>query len=155
SVAGDSMMKDFQFSQTKIGTVFSAFVLGYTLFQVPGGMLADRFGPRKVLGWALVSWSLFTLLTGVIGKISLLAGISVFGALIILRFVFGIFQAPLFPASTRAVANWFPPGERASANAFALTGVSLGSLLMPPIVSWIVLTWSWQGSFYMSSLLSL
>src|SRR5262245_36136155 len=78
SVAGDSMMKDFQFSQTKMGTVFSAFVLGYTLFQVPGGMLADRFGPRKVLGWALVSWSLFTLLTGLIGKVSLLAGISVF-----------------------------------------------------------------------------
>jgi len=155
SVAGDSMMKDFQFSQTKMGTVFSAFVLGYTLFQVPGGMLADRLGPRKVLGWAVVSWSLFTLLTGLIGKISLLAGISVFNALIILRFVFGIFQAPLFPASTRAVANWFPAGERGSANAFALTGVSLGSLLMPPVVSWIVLNWSWQGSFYMASLLSL
>ena len=52
SVAGDSMMRAFQFSQTQMGTVFSAFVLGYTLFQVPGGMLADRFGPRLVLGWA-------------------------------------------------------------------------------------------------------
>src|SRR5258706_15427110 len=53
SVSGDSMMQEFEFSQTKMGTVFSAFVLGYTLFQVPGGMLADRWGAKRVLGWAM------------------------------------------------------------------------------------------------------
>ena len=155
SVAGDSIMREFQFSQTRMGTVFSAFVLGYTLFQVPGGMLADRWGTKKVLGWAMVSWSLFTFLTGLIGKISLLTGLGVLNTLIALRFLFGIFQAPLFPSSTRLVANWFPARERASGNALALTGISLGSLLMPPIVSWIVLTWSWQSSFYLAALLSL
>jgi MFS transporter, ACS family, glucarate transporter len=155
SVAGDSIMREFQLSQTRMGTVFSAFVLGYTLFQVPGGMLADRWGTKRVLGWAMISWSLFTFLTGLIGKISLLTGLGVVNALITLRFVFGIFQAPLFPASTRLVANWFPTRQRGSGNALALTGISVGSLLMPPIVSWIVLTWSWQGSFYMAALLSL
>ena len=155
SVAGDSIMREFQFSQTRMGTVFSAFVLGYTLFQVPGGMLADRWGTKKVLGWAMVSWSLFTFLTGLIGKISLLTGLGVLNTLIALRFLFGIFQAPLFPSSTRLVANWFPARERASGNALALTGISLGSLLMPPIVSWIVLSWSWQSSFYLAALLSL
>ena len=155
SVAGDSIMQEFHFSQTRMGTVFSAFVLGYTLFQVPGGMLADRWGTKKVLGWAMVSWSLFTFLTGLIGKLSLLTGLGVLNALITLRFVFGIFQAPLFPSSTRLVANWFPARERGSGNALALTGISVGSLLMPPIVSWIVLSWSWQGSFYLSASLSL
>jgi ACS family glucarate transporter-like MFS transporter len=155
SVAGDSIMQEFQLSQTRMGTVFSAFVLGYTLFQVPGGMLADRWGTKKVLGWAMVSWSLFTFLTGLIGKISLFTGLGVLNALITLRFVFGIFQAPLFPASTRLVANWFPARERGSGNALALTGISVGSLLMPPIVSWIVLSWSWQGSFYLAASLSL
>ena len=155
SVSGDSIMQEFEFSQTKMGTVFSAFVLGYTLFQVPGGMLADRWGTKKVLGWAMVSWSLFTFLTGLIGQISVLTGLGVFNALITLRFVFGIFQAPLFPASTRLVANWFPTRERGSGNALALTGISVGSLLMPPIVSWIVLSWSWQGSFYLAASLSL
>jgi len=154
SVAGDSMMRAFQFSQTQMGTVFSAFVLGYTLFQVPGGMLADRFGPRLVLGWAMVSWSLFTLLTGTIGRISSLTGIGVLAALITLRFIFGIFQAPIFPTSTRAVANWFPASERGRANGLALSGISLGSFLMPPVVSWIVLTWNWQSSFYLASLFS-
>lgn len=155
SVSGDSIMQEFEFSQTKMGAVFSAFVLGYTLFQVPGGMLADRWGTKKVLGWAMVSWSLFTFLTGFIGQISVMTGLGVLNALIALRFVFGIFQAPLFPASTRLVSNWFPTRERGSGNALALTGVSLGSLLMPPIVSWIVQSWSWQGSFYLAASLSL
>ena len=70
SVAAASMMKDFHLTQTQMGSVFSAFVLGYTIFQVPGGMAADRFGPRSVLGWATASWALFTFLTGMIGKIS-------------------------------------------------------------------------------------
>ncbi len=50
SVAGDSIMREFQFSQTRMGTVFSAFVLGYTLFQVPGGMLADPLGNQESAG---------------------------------------------------------------------------------------------------------
>ena len=77
SVAGDSIMKDFHLTQTQMGTVFSAFVLGYTLFQVPGGMLADRFGPRRVLGCAMATWGIFTFLSGIIGRISLLTGLSV------------------------------------------------------------------------------
>ena len=155
SVAGDSIMKDFHLTQTQMGTVFSAFVLGYTLFQVPGGMLADRFGPRRVLGCAMATWGIFTFLSGMIGRISLLTGLSVLNALIALRFLFGIFQAPMFPTSTRTVTNWFPLSERARANGLALSGVSIGSFLVPPLVSWMILLWSWQSSFYIASVLSL
>src|SRR5262245_55583916 len=108
SVAADPMMKTFQLTQTQMGGVFSAFLFGYTLFQIPAGMLADRFGPRSVLGWATLSWALFTLLTGMISSMAALTGASVLGALIALRFVFGVSQSPMFPAGTRAVANWFP-----------------------------------------------
>ena len=155
SVAGDSIMKDFQLTQTQMGTVFSAFLLGYTLFQVPGGMLADRFGPRRVLGCAVATWGIFTFLSGMIGRISLLTGLSVLNALMVLRFLFGIFQAPMFPTSTRAVTNWFPLSERARANGLVLSGVSIGSFLVPPLVSWMILRWSWQSSFYMASVSSL
>ena len=151
SVAGDSIMKDFHLTQTQMGTVFSAFVLGYTLFQVPGGMLADRFGPRRVLGCAIATWGIFTFLSGMIGGISLLTGLSVLNALIALRFLFGIFQAPIFPTSTRTVTNWFPLSERARANGLALSGISIGSFLVPPLVSWMILRWSWQSSFYIAS----
>ena len=155
SVAGDSIMKDFHLTQTQMGTVFSAFVLGYTLFQVPGGMLADRFGPRRVLGYAMATWGIFTFLTGMIGGISLLTGLSVLNALIVLRFLFGIFQAPIFPTSTCTVTNWFPLSERARANGLALSGISIGSFLVPPLVSWMIFLWSWQSSFYIASVCSL
>ncbi|PYV87653.1 MAG: hypothetical protein DMG05_17180 [Acidobacteria bacterium] len=151
SVAAASMMKDFHLTQTQMGSVFSAFVLGYTIFQVPGGMLADRFGPRRVLGWATASWALFTFFTGMIGKLSLLTGVDVLNALMVLRFVFGICEAPMFPAGTRAVANWFPFSERAQANGLVITGISIGSFLMPPLVSWMVLRLSWQSSFYVAA----
>ena len=125
-------------------------MVGYTLFQVPGGMLADRFGPRRVLGCAMATWGIFTFLSGMIGEISLLTGLSVLNALIALRFLFGIFQAPIFPTSTRTVTNWFPLSERARANGLALSGVSIGSFLVPPLVSWMILRWSWQSSFYIA-----
>jgi MFS transporter, ACS family, glucarate transporter len=155
SVAGDAMMKDFHLTQTQMGTVFSAFVLGYTLFQVPGGMLADRYGPRIVLGCAAVLWGMFTLLTGSVGQISMLTGLSVLNALVVLRFAFGLSEGPMFPASARAVANWFPLAERARGNGLALAGISIGSSLMPPLVAWMVLHLTWQGSFYVSSAFSI
>ena len=155
SVAGDSIMKDFQLTQTQMGTVFSAFVLGYTLFQVPGGILADRFGPRRVLACAMATWGILTFLSGMIGEISLLTGLSVLNALIALRFLFGIFQAPMFPTSTRTVTNWFPLSERARANGLAISGISIGSFLVPPLVSWMIIRWSWQSSFYIASVSSL
>src|SRR5499433_830156 len=125
SVVADPMMKAFHLTQTQMGSVFSAFLLGYTLFQIPSGMLADRFGARKVLGWAILSWGLFTFLTGMVGHLALWTQASVLAVLIVLRFVFGISQAPMFPAGTRAVANWFPLGERARANALCVTGLSI------------------------------
>lgn len=152
SVAATSIMEDFSLTQTQMGNVFSAFVLGYTIFQMPGGILADRFGPRKVLGWATLSWGVFTFLTGMIGGISAVTGIGVLNALIVLRFTFGICQAPMFPASGRAVANWFPLTERARGNGLAIAGISIGSFLMPPLVSWMVLNLSWQNSFYIAAI---
>ncbi|HEU0005044.1 MAG TPA: MFS transporter, partial [Terriglobia bacterium] len=151
SVAADPMMKVFQLTQTQMGNVFSAFLFGYMLFQIPGGMLADRFGPRRVLAWATLSWGLFTFLTGMIGSLAALTGASVLAALVALRFVFGISQGPMFPAGTRAVVNWFPLSERARANGLCITGLSIGSFLMPPLVSWMVLKLSWESSFYVAA----
>ena len=52
SIAGHSIQQEFHLDNIQLGWVFSAFVAGYALFQAPGGRLADRFGPRKILGWA-------------------------------------------------------------------------------------------------------
>jgi MFS family permease len=95
--------------------VFSVFVLGYTIFQMLGGIRADRFGPR-ILGWATLSCALFTLLTGFVGKMSTMMGVSVLNPLIMLCFIFGICQAPMFPASGSGLAR---------------AGIGIATFLMP------------------------
>ena len=63
SIAGSSIQKEFGLDNIQLGWVFSSFVLGYALFQAPGGRLADRFGPRKILAIATVWWAVFTSLS--------------------------------------------------------------------------------------------
>src|SRR5215831_9217537 len=63
SIAGSFIQKDFHLDNVQLGYVFSAFVLGYALFQAPGGRLADRFGPRKILALGTVWWGIFTALS--------------------------------------------------------------------------------------------
>jgi ACS family glucarate transporter-like MFS transporter len=60
SIAGSFIQKEFGLDNIQLGWVFSSFVLGYALFQAPGGRLADRFGPRKILAIATVWWAVFT-----------------------------------------------------------------------------------------------
>ena len=66
SIAGQAVQKDFNLSNVQLGYVFSAFVIGYALFQVPGGRLADRFGPRSVITFGVLWWSLFTTFTALV-----------------------------------------------------------------------------------------
>src|SRR3954469_15219680 len=62
SIAGQAIAKEFHLSNVQLGWVFSAFVLGYALFQAPGGRLADRIGPRKILAVGVIWWGVFTTL---------------------------------------------------------------------------------------------
>ena len=151
SVAADSIMSAFHLTQVQMGAVFSAYTLGYTLFQVPAGLLADSLGPRKVLIWATISWALFTFLTGATAQLVALTGASAMTILIALRFSLGLFQSPMYPAATRAVTNWFPVGERGRANALCITGISVGAILVPLTISRLILYWGWESSFYLTA----
>ena len=155
SVAADPIMKAFHLTQTQMGRVFSAFVVGYAVFQIPGGMLADRFGPRRVLAWSIAFWGVFTFVTGAAGRVALLTGAGVLGALIVTRLLLGICEGPTFPAITRAVVSWFPPSERARANGVAITGISLGSFLTPPVVTWMISKLGWESCFFVSAAVSI
>src|ERR1039458_4860070 len=77
SIAGGSIERDFHLTHVQLGSVFSAFALGYALFQAPGGRLADRFGPRWIIAIGTVWWAVFTSLTafvpsGIAGMLAVL-----------------------------------------------------------------------------------
>lgn len=151
SIAGRSIQQDFHLDNIQLGWVFSAFVLGYALFQAPGGRLADRFGPRRVLTLGTVWWGLFTALTALVP-----AGIP--GLLIILlavRFSLGLGEAVVFPASNRLVASWIPSQERGLANGLIFAGVGAGAGITPPLITYILTHYGWRWSFWISAMIGL
>src|SRR3984957_12247068 len=99
SIAGPGIMKEFHISETGMGTIYSAFVLSYTLMMTPGGALADRFGGRRVLTVGGLGAALFTGLTAVCGPRALGAYFGVIPAFIAMRLAFGICSSPLYPST--------------------------------------------------------
>jgi|ERR1035437_658978 ACS family glucarate transporter-like MFS transporter len=149
SIAGQAVQSDFNISNVQLGYVFSAFVIGYALFQVPGGRLADRFGPRRVITIGVLWWSLFTTFTALVPtglgiSLWMLAGV---------RFLLGIGEAVVYPASNRLVANWIPTTERGTANGFIFAGVGAGAGITPPLITYILVNWGWHWSFYISAVI--
>lgn len=140
STAKASMAGDLGLSDQAMGAVFSAFALGYALAQIPSGWYADRFGPRIALATLVAFWSLFTSLTG---------AMSGLGALLAVRFLFGVAEAGAFPGSARAFYNWLPPSERGLANGILFSGALLGGGIAFPICAWLLSIYNWRWSFYL------
>src|SRR3954468_24329467 len=98
SIAGPQIMKEFGIAPTQMGSIYSAFLLGYFLVMIPGGHLADRLGPRVTLGLMGLTAALFTGLTALGGTPGLGTYLGAVPAFIAIRFCMGIGTAPLYPA---------------------------------------------------------
>jgi MFS family permease len=138
AVAGPEMRKEFALSQTQMGFVFSIFSLSYALGQTPWGMLADRFGSRGIVAFAIAGWSVFTALTASAWNFVSLLGI---------RFVFGGLEAAFSPSVASAFSRWVPVNERATAFGAFLGGGRLGGALTPPIAGYLLLHYGWRMPF--------
>ena len=152
SVAARQMMPALGLTQMQMGYVFSAFVLGYALFQVPGGWLGDRWGTRLVLAGAVVWWSVFTALTAIAGTLPTAEWLGLLGSLVLIRFLIGLGEAAALPNFNRAVANWFPLRERGLGMGVSIGGIGIGSAITPPLVAWMMVNFGWQSAFYVAGL---
>lgn len=153
STAGALMMDEFNLSQVDMGRLFSSFLLGYALSQIPAGALADRFGTKRVLSIAVWLWVLLTVSQALIGwsnwEFSVTTVIIVF---VLLRFLLGISASPTYPASALGVSQWVPAIFQGRANGFVIGSVGLGSAIAPPLVSGIMVNWGWQMALLVSVL---
>ena len=140
SVAAVAMQEDLGWSQTQKGLVLSSFFVGYMLFMYASGALAKRYGGRNVLGWAVVAWSAFTLLTPVAAAVSI-------PLLIATRILMGVGEAAIFPASVELYSRWIPVTERTRAMARLLSGVPMGTVVGLMATGWIVGRWHWSMAF--------
>ncbi|HUJ21441.1 MAG TPA: MFS transporter [Bryobacteraceae bacterium] len=151
SIAGKAIAREFHLSDIQLGYVFSAFVLGYALFQAPGGWIADRIGPRSVLALGVVWWGIFTALITFLPPEA--GGMLV--TLIVIRFCLGMGEAVVYPASNCVVAAWIPSAERGVANGFIFCGVGFGAGITSPLITYIMTHYGWRSSFWISAALGL
>ena len=151
SIAGVQIGKEFKIDNAHLGWVFSAFLIGYAAFQIPGGVLARRLGPRRVIALGVIWSGLFTALTGLVPS-GLRGALWV---LIVVRFSLAAGEALMYPGANQFVERWFPIDERGKANGIVFGGVGLGSGLTPLLVTGIILHYGWRASFWFSSALVL
>ena len=139
SVAKDPISKAMDLSDKQMGWVLAAFSLGYAFFQTPSGILADRYGPRKVLAAIVTIWSGFTALTGATFN---------FISLLIIRFLFGAGEAGAFPGMSRAIYSWIPLKERGIVTGINFSGSRLGAAFALPVVAWLINDFGWRATFF-------
>ena len=141
SVAAIAMKEHLRWSQTQKGFVLAAFFVGYLLFMFVAGLLANRFGGKRVLGYSVLAWSIFTLLTPPAATLSI-------AVLIAVRIAMGVGEAGLFPATYELFGRWVPPTERARAVAFMTSGVPVGTVIGLMGSGWLVQRYGWAVPFY-------
>ena len=130
---------DFELNTLQAGVLMSAFFASYSLAQIPGGLLADKFGVRKVATIALVWWSIFTAITGTVAN---------FSQMLVARFLFGLGEGVYPACAFKTVAVWFPKRERGTANAVMLSASRVGAAIAPLAVVGIMSFGGWRTVFY-------
>ena len=146
STAAPAIKDELGISDAQMGYVFSAFTFAYAVFEVPSGWLADRFGARLMLARIVVWWSAMTAATGLAGS---------FGALLAIRFLFGMGEAGTFPSMTRVYARWLPARERGRAFGLALMTGALGGAATQPLVVALLERIRWHHTFFVFGLVGL
>lgn len=155
SIAGKYIQDQFKFNTQTMGWLFSAFLLGYALFQIPGGWAGDRFGPRNVLTFAVFWWSVLTALTALAPRLFLVRIVGVAWSFAIVRFLVGVGEASSSPNLNKIVSYWMGSNHRGKGASFTILGIGIGGAATPPLIAWLMLRWGWQTSFYVCAALGL
>lgn len=130
--------KEFNINSIEQGAIVSAFFVGYAMFQIPGGVLADKFGFRKLLSIGIVWWSIFTTITGTV---------LFYPLLLIVRFLFGIGEGCFPGASYKTITTYFPRKQRGTATSIQSTVNTLGPAVASIIGAAIISIYGWRKIF--------
>jgi ACS family glucarate transporter-like MFS transporter len=144
TVVAPHLMAELHLTQPQMGRVFGAFLLGYTLFQVPSGWLSSRMTTRALFLVLAAGWSLFTFATAFVGRPLLGLALGALPALLVLRFAVGILASPTYPAASRAISLCVPPAMQGRANGLVLASIGIGSAVAPPLLGFITVRWGWR-----------
>ena len=153
SIAGKLIEEQFSFNTVAMGTVFSAFLWGYGLFQIPWGYVCDRIGPRRTLTAAMLCFAVGAGAMGLVPRVAAFSGISVLAGFRVVRFLTGVGEAAISSNVTRVIASWTSFRERGFASGLQVCGLGLGGTLTPVFIALTMVHWGWQVSFEILSLI--
>jgi MFS transporter, ACS family, hexuronate transporter len=133
-----TLQHEFGWSEIDYGNLVAAFQAAYALGMIVVGRAVDRLGTRVGYAVAMVVWSLAAMAHGLVSSLT---------GFLAARFVLGFGESAVFPATLKAIAEWFPRRERSLATGIANAGTNVGAILAPLVVPWITVSWGWRWAF--------
>ena len=144
SQAAPDIRRDLGLNKEEMSFVFGAFTLAYGLFEIPGGWMGDRFGPRRTLMRVVMLWSVFTVATGRAWN---------WLSMIVCQFCFGAGEAGCFPNLSKVFTIWLPSHERVRAQGIMWLAARWGGAFTPLLVMWVLSFTNWRTAFLLFGLL--
>ena len=138
SIVAPALSDQFHLTNEQIGRMLSAFLLAYTFGQLGAGRFFDWIGSRAGFAISIGLWSAANVLTATVTR---------FGGFVFFRFLLGAGESGNFPGGVKAIAEWFPPEERAFAGGLFTSGASVGAIVAGPLVGSIAHYWGWRAAF--------
>ncbi len=146
SITGSLITQDLHLSEKEFGWILGSFAFAYGIFEIPAGLWGDLKGPKSIILRIVLSWSVFTILTGFS---------YTFTMLFIIRFLFGMGEAGAYPNATIVIQRWFPKQETGRAQSIIWIASRIGAALAPFLAVSIMMTWGWRYVFYIFGVLGL
>jgi MFS transporter, ACS family, glucarate transporter len=150
TIAADRMMPALHLTQLQIGWIEQAFVIGYALFQLPGGLIGQRLGARRAL--TLFGLAAFIAVMMIPVAPELLGGTALFMVLVASQLLLGAAQGGVFPVSSGVFETWFPVRQWSLVQGAQSMGLNLGSAITPPLIAALMLSAGWQRALVWSSI---
>ena len=138
-------------SETRMGWVYSTFLIAYSIAMLPGGWLIDKIGSARALTLYALVMGTFVAMTGMIGWITT-SPESLFLCLLVIRGLAGISSAPLHPGAAHVVSGLFSDRGRTTANGLVTAGALIGIAICYPLLGWLMDLLSWQLAVFISGL---
>lgn len=146
AIGNPAIRASLHLSYGQMGVLLSAFAWAYGLAQLPAGALIGRYGPRRVLGYGLVLWSLAQIGAGFVTGL---------GQFVVARLALGLGESPMYIGGTRVCADWFALRERALPISLFNASSALAPALAPPLLTLLMLAFGWRGMFLVAGLAGL
>src|SRR5665647_473797 len=144
SILKPILKEEYSLDDIGYALIINAFTICYALMYPVSGWLVDKFGSRKIMFWGVIAWSLSSIGSGLARTLF---------PFVFFRSVLGMSEPTTYPAQIKAVTKWFSGRLRATANSISVAGGTIGSVIAPPLIAWLVISFSWHAAFIIPGLI--